>query len=861
MVTDSLICRTVEFSRRHAGVLAGVVLAAAFAAAVYVARGISIDSDTGKLVDPNLPWQKAAADLDRQFPQNKDLLVVVVDAQTPDLSADAAAEIARRLAARPDLFHYVRQPDANPYFRRYGLLFLPAADVQDFSDHLISAQPFLGTLAADPSVRGVLDAIDLLAKGALAGAVEQSRIDQPLGEVADSAEAALAGRSRPLSWQALFTGRKAQAGGLRHFVLARAVLSYGQVDAASKCLEAIRAAAREAGLTPRAGVKVRVTGPVALNNDQLAALSESAVLSTVLCLGLLCFWLLIGMRSVRTVAAILVTLVAGLAGCAAFAVRFIGAFNPVSVAFGPLFIGIAIDFGIQFSVRYSAERIGAEPTEAMRRTAAGVGLPLAVAAAATAVGFLSFAPTAYLGVRALGIIAGAGMIIALVLNLTLLPALLTLLGTRAERHAAGFAWGRAVDGFLQRRRRAVIAAAVVLAALSAAVLPRLKLDFNPVDLENPHSESVRALLDLMADPTTSPYTVDFLAEPAAARAAAEKLGSMPEVARVLGLESFIPADQGPKLDILADAASLLGPTLSPAVVRPAPSPGEVLEAAGRCADDMAKLGDKGDKAAARLASALRAVIQGGPAAVPALAANLSAGIGQRLDDLREVLKAGPVTLDTLPPDFRRDWVAPDGRWRTQVFPSGDARDNEVLRRFARAVEKVVPGSVGSAIAVDEWTGLAPRAFATAGVLAIVTISLLLLGVLRSGRDVALVLVPLLLAGMLTLGTATLLGFSINFANIITLPMMLGIGVAFDIYFVLRHREGAPGFLGSPTARGVVFSALTTGTAFGSLALSRSPGMAEMGKFLGLALFFITACTLFVLPALVGADARPKDAPK
>jgi hypothetical protein len=293
---------------------------------------------------------------------------------------------------------------------------------------------------------------------------------------------------------------------------------------------------------------------------------------------------------------------------------------------------------------------------------------------------------------------------------------------------------------------------------------------------------------------------------------------------------------------------------------PAPSPAEILEAAGRCANDMAKLGDKGDKAAARLASALHGIVLGGPAAVPALAANLSAGICRRLDDLREVLKAGPVTLDTLPPDFRRDWVAPDGRWRTQVFPSGDARDNEVLRRFARAVEKVVPQSVGSAIAVDEWTSLAPRAFATAGVLALVTISLLLMAVLRSAWDVALVLVPLMVAGIFTLGAATLLGFSINFANIITLPMMLGIGVAFDIYFVLRHREGLPGFLGSPTARGVVFSALTTGTAFGSLALSRSPGMAEMGKFLGLALFFISACTLFILPALVGMDPRRKGGP-
>jgi hypothetical protein len=301
---------------------------------------------------------------------------------------------------------------------------------------------------------------------------------------------------------------------------------------------------------------------------------------------------------------------------------------------------------------------------------------------------------------------------------------------------------------------------------------------------------------------------------------------------------------------------LLGPTLYPAVVKPAPSPEELLAAVNRCAADMEQVGRQGSQPAARLAIALRGIAKRGATALPLLAENLSAGVARRIDDLREILQAGPVSLETIPAGFRRDWVAPDGRWRVQVFPSGDTRDNAVLRHFARTVQAVVPQAVGSAISVAEWTALAPRAFGTAGVLALVIISVLLLVVLRRIRRVLLVLGPLLLAGLLTLGAAALLGLSINFANIITLPMMLGIGVAFDIYFVMRHQADEPGLLSSPTGRGVVFSALTTGSAFGSLALSQSRGMAEMGKFLGLALFFILICTLFVLPALLGAGSRP-----
>ena len=852
----AILSRVVRFSCANAVSVLVLSLLVTVFLGIFVARHIAIDSDTSKLVDPDLPWQRASADISLQFPQDQNLLLVVVDADTPGLASDAASALAHRMAARTDLFSYVRQPDANPYFRRYGMLFLPQHEVQDLADHLIGAQPFLGTLAADPSARGVLQAIDLFALGGLHGAVDPKQIDPAMAAVDNAAKAAAEGRQAPLDWTSMLSGRRAAPSELRHFILARTVLNFGQVDAASRAIAEIRREALAMGAVAGSGVTVRITGPVALDNDQLSVLSESAASTTVLVLGLILFWLAIGLRSLRTITAVVATLGVGLVGCLAFAVRFIGPFNPVSIAFAPLFIGVAIDFGIQFAVRHEAERRHGDDREALGRTALGVGQPLAVAAAATAVGFLAFVPTAYLGVRDLGLIAGFGMLLAFGLNLTLLPALLSLLPSRPRPEGAGFEWGRRMDRIIGQRRRVVLALALLMVGVAAAVIPRLRLDFNPVDLQNPRAESVRVLFDLMADPDTSPYTIEFLAPKAQALEAAGKLDKLPGVARVLGPESFVPQDQGPKLETLADAASLLGPTLSPASVREAPTPVQVLEALRKCAADMTLLGARGDPAASALAETLRALISQGEARMPLLSANLAGGIGNRLDDLREILRAGPVDLATMPADFKRDWIAPDGRWRMQVFPKGDTRNNDVLRQFSRDVRAIVPQAVGSAVEVDEWTRLAPRAFATAGILAVVAISLLLLTVLRSLVGVALVLAPLLMAGILTLGAAAALGFSINFANIITLPMMLGIGVAFDIYFVMRWRAGEAGMLGSPTARGVVFSALTTGTAFGSLALSRSPGMAEMGKFLSLALFFILFCTLLALPALLGKRPPP-----
>ncbi|HYM02206.1 MAG TPA: MMPL family transporter [Stellaceae bacterium] len=853
----ALIARVVELCRRHAALVAAGFLVFALAAGVFAAQRISINTDTDKLINPKLPWRQQEAALERAFPQNVNLLAIVIDGETPDESEDAAARLAAALAAQKTLFESVRQPGGGEFFRRNGLLFLSKDEVQQFADQIIAAQPLIGTLAADPSLRGVFTSLDLAAQGAAQGAVEPQELDVSFNTIAAAVEATLAGRHAPLSWQTLLTGRKAEPSELRRFVLTQPVLDYADVEPGARATAAIRESAKSLGLTPENGVRVRITGPVALSDAQFATLAEGAGTSSLLSIGLLCLWLLLALRSLRLVVALVATLIVGLVACAAFAVAAVGPLNPISAAFAVLFIGIAIDFGIQFSVRYRDERHRSDDLAvALSRTALGIGGPLAIAGAATAVGFLSFVPTDYIGVSDLGLIAGAGMLIALVLNLTLLPALLTLLRPRGERDPVGFAWAAPVNFFLQRRRAMVMAITALLVLGSAVTLRWLSFDFNPLNLQNPRAPAVATLFDLMRDPSTTPYTIDILS-PSAADAAqlAQRIDKLPEVAQVITAGSFVPEEQAEKLAILQDAALLFGPTLSPPQVMPEPSAADSLTAIKHCDADLAGAIDHGSAAAARLHRALSEVLARGAAVVPALQASLADGIGRRLDDLRAALTAQPVALDTLPPELRSEWIADDGRARIEVFPKGDARDNAVLRRFADAVRAIAPDATGAPVTIQESARTVIRAFAIAGAIAMVVIAALLIAVLRRLSDVVLVLVPLLIAGILTLATSVLLGLPLNFANIITLPLLLGVGVAFDIYFVMRWRAGHDDLLQSSTARAILFSALTTGTAFGSLALSNYPGMAEMGKLLTLALFFTLICTFFVLPAMLGPVRR------
>ena len=844
----------VDLSRRFACVVTLLGVAVTGICGYYASTHLSLDTDVDKLLDPNLPWRKREMAYDKAFPQFNNLIAVVIDGATPDQAEDAAAALTEKLEPEKSLFWSVARPDGGEFFRKNGMLFLSKDEVQTFADQMIEAQPLIGTLAADPSLRGLFDALDLTAQGIERGEAKGDELDHPFAVFANTVEASIAGKYHPLSWQSLFTGLKPTTRELRKFILVQPVLDYSELEPGAEASKAIRQAARDLGLTPERGVRVRLTGSVPLADEEFGSVTEGATLSTILAFSLICLWLFLALRSIRLVVPILVTLAMGLVIAAGFAAFAVHALNLISVAFAVLFIGIAVDFSIQFSVRYRSERYEVDNlAEALRRTARGIGGALAVAAATTAVGFLSFVPTAYTGVSDLGLISGAGMLIALLLNLTVLPALLVIIRPRGERRAVGFHKLRAIDRYLVQRRRAVGSVALAVAIGCLALVPRLTFDFNPLNLKDPHTESVSTLFDLMKDPDTTPNTIDVLAPTTAdIKPLADRLEKLPEVSHTVSVMSFVPEDQPEKLAILADTAALLGPTLSPPSVQPAPDAAAELEALKRADEDLARAAAQSHQPSVEhLSSVLHQAVARGADALPTLRGNLVGGLAARLNEMRLALSAEPVTLDTLPPELRRDWVSPEGLARIEVYPKGDASNNEVLRKFVAAVRAIAPEATGAPISIQESAATIVDAFRTAGMFALFAIALLLAVVLQRARDVALVLAPLLLAGLLTVATSVLADLPLNFANIIALPLLLGVGVAFDIYFVMNWRAGRVDPLQSGTARAVLFSALTTGTAFGSLALSNHRGTSQMGILLTIALFYTLICTFFVLPSLMG----------
>lgn len=814
---------------------------------------LGITTDTSKLFAADLPWMRRVEMLNAAFPQFEDLLVAVVDGAAPEIADETARGLTAALSADTRRVRAARQPDAAPYFDTNGLMFLDTKDLAEVLDRTIDAQPFLGQLAADPSARGLFAALSLIGVGVARGEADLTGFAPALRGFHAALRAAADGHPTPLSWARLLGGKLADLGGPYRIVLVNPVLDHGQLEPGEAAQDAIRAAAGALEFVRSGQAHVRVTGPVALADEEFATVAQGALGGAVASVLLVIVWLTLALRSWRLILPVVATLLSGLALTTGFSAVAVGTLNLISVAFAMLFVGLAVDLAIQFAVRYRDAQMTMSAGAAMEATAMRAGLQVAIAALAAAAGFLAFTPTDFRGVAELGLIAGAGMVIALICTLTLLPALLRVTAPRPGTRAVGFAWAERLETRLLRVRPLVLAVFAGLAVLGGVLSLRLGFDSDPLHTKLTTTEAMRTLYDLMDQPATNPYSADVLvADNTAMAAMTARLRALPLADDVLSLASYVPEDQAAKLPLIADAASVLSATLAP---RPPAAPASAADirlaaraALGQIAPVLPGL-PAGDPLA-DIAADLQRLGDAPDDVLLAMNTALVRFLPAQLDHLRQGLTAGPVGLADVPADLARDWRAPDGRLRVQVTAKPAARDSAGLKEFVTQVLAVAPDAGGSSVQIVETSATIIGAFRTALSGAFLAIALLLAVVLRRPTDVALVLGSLALSALMTAAAMVALDLKLNFANIIALPLLQGVGVSVNIYFVMNWRAGSRRFLGTATARAILFSALTTATAFGSLAFSLHPGTSSMGVLLLLSLFCTLLVSFFALPALL-----------
>lgn len=831
---------------------------------------LGVDTSTDHVLAQSLPFKQHEAEYRKVFPR-KESSLVVIDGPTGADADSAADNLAVRLRARPELFQEVEVPGTDEFFTNNGLLYLAQDKLERLLGQITGAKDLLTSFARDPSLRGVADIVS-----DEAGKSDTERTARLYTELGETAKAKANDEDRTVDWVSILNFERPGARpGTRRFVLAKPLLDNASLDRAGPALNALNEEIKGVLGEEVEGIKIQVTGDPSLRQQELNDAFKGAVAASSLSFILVALSLIIGIRSGRLILTLLIVLVIGGVWTTGLAALFVGRLNLISIAFMVLFFGLGVDFGTHMGLRFLEERkkgLGFEGAlrASMLEEAPSIGLSTLCAALA----FLSFVPTAYTGLAEFGIISALGMIVAFVVTFTLQPALMAVMPPKIPK---GGNYNIGVGAFIKRHHMAilVVSGIVTLGALYAAKDARV--DVNPLNLQDPKAPPVVAYRDLAKDPATSPYSLSVVAanqEEAAARI--KKLEAIPGVQKVATANDFLPQNQEPKIEAIENAARTLGPAFMAGNPRTPPNEAQLRQAfaslivSAERAADTAPDGSDLKTAAEAFRDGMKEFSEKKGSGTEALQGLQEAMVGSQtdiVDGLRTRFEPRVLTLADLPPEVRRDWVTDDGRMRLQIQPDSDIGSPEGLEEFASKIEAVEPSATGVPASVTGAGNAILWSFAEAIVYTVLAIAFIVACMRRRLADVLLILAPLAVASIWTVGAAALLDLPFNFANVIVIPLLIGLGVAGSVHIVVRARELAHenkgkkpkdrvDVLDTSTSLAVLVAQLNTVAAFATLAISHHRGLYSMGLLLGLSILLVVIVCLVVLPAGMIALHRP-----
>ena len=864
-----LPARWIELTQKYAAGLVIVVLFATAGVLAYAVINFKINTDLTDMVSNKLPFRKTYKAFRAAFPNLSDTIVIVIEADSPELAQHTQKLLSERLFHKKEVFKSVYLPEGGNFFEENGLLYLSLEELEDLTDKLAEFQPLLAMLSRDLSLRGLFSILEKIVKQPEEIVCCNKQVLELFDRLSLVFERALENRLYAFSWQEMMSGRMTE--NLRRIIVVQPVLDYSLLFPGKIAIDTIHRLSDDILLKYADRVEVHLTGEVVLSNDDLMSVQQGIGFAATISFILVGIVLFIGLSSVRHVTTSLLILLIGLIWTLGFALAFIGSLNMISIAFAVLFIGIGVDYSIQYALRYREFiESGCVHSEALSNATKGVCNAFFLCTLTTAIGFYAFVPTAYAGASELGIIAGTGMFINLFVHLSVFPALLKFLPIR-KKVRLSFSLSSRLSNLPDRFARTITVAAIILTGASLTLLPRVMFDFNPLNLSNPAAESVVTARDLFKNGKTSPWTISVVAaDRQAAKVLAKRLEELNTVEMALTITDFVPDKQDEKLEMISDIA-LFMPQDSQEGIEPPP---DFVEKVGALSlfekalkESVLSYPEKESDYGAIFHRLYRSIerfnrfvenpVQGQPA-VKMLENALLENLEFLMDNLKKLVAPARVTLANLPRELTQRYISSDGRYRIQVFPHANIADVGALKQFVSDVRFISPDATAAPVTILESGRAIVSAFKRATIYALVAISTLLLLIFRRLSEVILTLLPLLLAILLTVAASVLMDIPFNFANVIVVPLLLGIGLDYSIHLVYRYRFEAssnPAILETSTSRGVFFSALTTIMSFGSLSFITHKGTASMGKLLTICILFMLMCVLIVLPSLLRLHRR------
>lgn len=830
------------------------------AALMVLAIGLSgallrVDTDTSKMLSRDLAFQDDLQSLRESFPGLKNAIAVVVEGPSADAADAVAATLIERLSARDDLYASVFSASVDPFFLANGVLYGDMADVEARITALSGAATFLTLLRSDPTADTFLRTLVLAEQQAPETGASLESLESLYREAAAVFDAHARGDRRAFGWSgALNPGE--DVGRAVRLVSLQPKLDFMRLNAAKAPLAHVQTVIAELPEPLTRDGRVSVTGEPALRADELNSVLSNIAVSLVISLIAVAFVLRWACRSTSSALLAFGSLLATLILTTGAAALLATPLNLVSVAFIVLMVGLGIDYAIHLLLHLQQD-VGprASPMRAIAASARTLGGPLFLSAATTTLSFFAFTTTDFVGMAQLGLIGGVGALIAFGVTATVIPAMAALSPTSivaAQRQAA------AKPPAPPSRGRGIFFAIIgaAIGALALAVAPSARFDADPMSLRDPDAPSVVAFERLFDSGLQSPYRLSVIAADAEqARATAEKLAALDGVKSARWLEDFVAQGQDDKL-LLLDFAL---PSIEYAVS------GEIEPAEDReptALDEVIETFAGGGAPQQALSAALAAFAASDVADPAALEADLYQYFPAFIDRLSQMLEVGPHDQSDLPSALRDLFVGADGALRVEITPEADLRDPAALTDFIATVSAAEAHVTGAPVVIDAAAQTVTSAMLQATLLSLTAAALLAWAALGRLALVAAIIAPLIVAGAITAAASVVLQTPFNYANVIVLPLLIGIGVDSGVHLAMRGAalhdprrrrlggEDAADVFVTSTPRAVVFSAVTTIAAFGSLALSEHRGTSSMGVMLAVGLGAALFAVLTLTPLLV-----------
>jgi hypothetical protein len=877
-----------RFAYQHSLIVIAISLVLAVLSLWVTAQNLTFKTGRGDLVARGLPYVKLYKDYRAQFEDLEGMVVVVEGKKTADMSGFAEA-LVEKLRAQPRLFSKVVYKIDTRYFRSRFMLYLDPADLQTLAGKLEDHQSFLESVNMSPGLHPLLSSInaeissgmvDSLLTDFLGGAEEEKNEDEGdlnllirlLEEMTRFLEGATDYRS---PWQALFKGSDeslreqgymTSENGDLLFIL---VVPNDDETSFTGYKTAVVQARRFIAETRKdfPGITVGLTGEDVISSDEMVTTQSDVETASQIALTGVALLFVIAYQGVVKPLLAVFCLLLGLSWTMGFTTLTIGHLNILSVVFTTILIGLGIDFGIHILERFKEEReLGNEILPALQKTLQGTGKGNFSGAITTAMAFGAMVLTDFIGIVELGWIAGWGILFCMVAMLLVLPALITVeekwrKPSYAHKNSTTGNQRGCIDKIFDHYYL-IIGICTVLVLVASVSLKDLRFDYNLLNLQAKGTEAVQYEMKILKSAGRSAWSAAILADSLEEIQEKERqLKALPTVAQVESITAVIPDHQ-------EENASFIKKNLAPLLKDLKVEPEDVdfswkalnktlkgiqFKLQGREGDDL----DQVQIAGNRVKNFREQSRKVEPGMVEQRLANFSKLLFADYRNLMDELKANAdvrfVKLEEISDDLRKRYISQKGKYVAHIFPSVDVWDLDQRHKYLNDLRSVDPDVTGSAIHMFESTRLMTEGYVKGGLYAMTAIIIYVSLLFRNLRTVFFVLLPVLAGSIWTVGIMELIGLKLNMANLVILPLILGIGVVNGIHITHRYREEEDknaSVLGKSTGLAVLLSSLTTMIGFGSMMVADHYGVYSLGLVLTLGVFNCLVASVTFLPALL-----------